>query len=121
MNDQNRFQRTASDAKEYAMLQVDRLKLRMVESLATLFNNIFWVFVIVLLSGFVLMFLAVALTIALSELVGSLLVAVLIMAGVFLTATVIVYARRKKLIVNAMVRHLGKSFFEPDNDPDYEE
>jgi len=120
-NNLNRFEQTAVDAKNMVWLQWDQLKLRMVDSLANLFNNIFAVFVIVLLACFALIFLAIALIIAVASLVGSYLYASLIMAGLFIIATLIVYATRRKLIVNPMVRMFAKTFFEPDNDDDYDQ
>lgn len=116
----NPFKQTAADTKEFVLLHVDRVKLRLVDTLATLFNSIFAVFVVVLLACFVLMFLAIALTIAVAVWVNSYLWAVLIMAGIFIIATIIVYANRKKLVVNSMVRMLTKAFFEPDHDSDHE-
>ena len=112
----DRVEDTAQDVADYGHLQLDSLKLRLLESFATLFNNIFSVFVLVIVAAFALMFIAAALTLLLAELVGSMLVAVLIMAGVFIIVTLIVYALRKKLIINSMVRMLGKLMFEKDKD-----
>ena len=114
------FKQTAADAQDFVSLQIDRLKLRLVDTLATLLNNLFAVFIMVLLACFVLVFLAIALTVAIAELLNSQLWAVLIMAGVFIIATAIVYACRRKLVVNPLVRMLSKAFFEPDHDSDYE-
>ena len=115
-NDSNRFEETAQDVMEFCRLQIDAVKLRVLESLATLFNSIFSVFVLVMVAFIALLFLAVALTLLLANWTGSLLIAVLIMAGFFILLSILVYALRKKLIVNPMVRMLSKLLFAPDKE-----
>jgi hypothetical protein len=107
----NRFEETAQDVAEYCRLQVEAVKLRALETLATLFNNIFSTLVLVVLVSIALLFLAVALTLILAEATGSLLCAVLIISAIFLIAAIVIYALRKTLIVNPLVKMLSKSMF----------
>lgn len=109
--DSNRFEDTAQDALEYGRLQIEAVKLRVLETLATLFNNIFAVLILVVAVSIALLFLAVALTLLLAQATGSLLCAVLIIAAVFLIAAIVIYYLRKTLIVNSMVRMLAKLMF----------
>ena len=111
-DEMNRVEQTAADATDYVLLQLDNL--------ATLFNTVFGVIVIMVLLSFVVMFLGIAATWGLAELIGSLVGATLIMASVFLIAAILVYAFRKKLIINPVVRMLSKIMFETDKDADYE-
>lgn len=117
----NRIEQTAKDLADFGQLHLDKLKLRLLDNFSTLLNNIFSIFVLVILVTIVVVFLAVALTWALGNLIGSLFFATLIMAGIFLVLAVIVYYRRKKLIINSMVRMLGKIMFESNKDDDDDE
>ncbi|HIS33851.1 MAG TPA: phage holin family protein [Candidatus Avirikenella pullistercoris] len=119
-DEMNRVEQTAADATDYVLLQLDKFKLRLLDNLATLFNTVFGVIVIMVLLSFVVMFLGIAATWGLAELIGSLVGATLIMASVFLIAAILVYAFRKKLIINPVVRMLSKIMFETDKDADYE-
>lgn len=119
-NDRNRVEQAVEDLKEYTQLQLERLKLRLLDSFATLFNNIFSAFLLIILASFVLIFLAGAFTLWLGVLINSLPGAMLIMAGVFLVGFFVVFAMRRKLIINQMVRMLGKIMFETENDMDNE-
>lgn len=107
----NRFEDTATDLLEYGRLQVESVKLRVLETLATLFNNIFSVLLLVVVVSIALMFLGVALTLILAEATGSLLVAVLILAAFFLIVAIVIYALRKRLIVDPLVKMLSKTMF----------
>jgi len=117
-------EQTAADLAEYGQLQLDKLKLRLLDDFATLFNNIFGVLLVVILASLALVCLAIALTWGLGALIGSYLWAVVIMGGVFILAAVIVYALRRRLVINSAVKMLAKLFFEPDKqmqeDEDYE-
>lgn len=119
-DDMNPIEQTASDAADFAMLQLDKLKLRLLDNFATLFNTLFSVLILMILAGIVVMFLSVALVLALSAWIGSLLIAVLIVAAFFLLIAVVVYIYRDKLIVNPAVRVLGKVMFEKNKDSDDE-
>jgi phosphoglycerol transferase MdoB-like AlkP superfamily enzyme len=117
-NDSNRFEDTARDALEYCRLQVEAVKLRVLETVATLFNNIFVVLVLVVTLSIALLFLAVALTLILAQATGSLLCAVLIISAIFLIASIVVYYLRKDLIVNPAVKMLSKLMFGNKNGED---
>ncbi len=117
-NDSNRFEETAQDALEYCRLQVEAVKLRALATLATLFNNIFSVLVLVVTVSIALFFLAVALTLILAQATGSLLCAVLIICALFLIVSIVIYALRKKLIVNPLVKMLSKLMFGNDKEED---
>jgi len=113
---QDRFEDTVHDLREYGNLQLESLKLRVLESLSVFFNTVFSSFILVFLGAISLMFIGVVLTVLLADLTGSWLLATGIMAGVFVIATLIVYLRRRKLFLNTMVRMLGKMLFEKNKE-----
>ncbi len=107
----DRFQDTADDLLEYGRLQLDSLKLRALEALATLSGNIVAMVLLLLLAMIALFFLNLTLTLLLTQWIGSLLWAAAIMTALLLIVVWIIYLFRKKLFVNSMVRIFGKMFF----------
>jgi len=100
----------------YVNMRVDSMKLSLVENLSILFSGGFGIFVfIIFLSVAVLCFIA-ALTVWLSEAIGSALWALLIVGGAFLIISIIAFLLRKKLIVNRMVGMFSRMFFEKSDD-----
>jgi hypothetical protein len=112
----NRFEETAQDLFEYGKLQVDGLKLRLLESLSTLFDSVFTAFVLLFLGTIALLFVAVTLMLVLAELTGSLLLSAAIMTGVLILLIVIIYVRREKLFIDMIVRMLSKLLFEKEKE-----
>ena len=96
-----RIERAALDAKDYAMWSLDRFRLSLIDTL-------FSVFVLIVLAGIGAMFFAAALTWLLGMLIGSMLAAILIMGGLFVLLALIVYGRRKRLILNQTVRMFSR-------------
>ena len=83
-----RIERAALDAKDYAMWSLDRFRLSLIDNLST--------------------FVSTALTWLLGMLIGSMLAAILIMGGLFVLLALIVYGRRKRLILNQTVRMFSR-------------
>lgn len=67
----------------------------------------FGIFVLSVLVGIAIIFFAIALTWLLGLALGSVLLAVILMGGLFLLLALIVYLLRKKLIINPSVRLLS--------------
>lgn len=107
-----RMGQTAQDVKEYAGLYIDRFKLGLIDNLATFFNTLYGVLVLVVLFGIAAMFFAVALTWVLSILMGSVLYATLAMGGLFVVFGLIVLALRKKLVINPLVRIFSRMMYD---------
>jgi hypothetical protein len=110
---QERFEDAIRDLREYGTLQWESLRLRVLEELAVFFNAVAGSFVIVMLGAIALLFLGVLFTLLLAELTGSWLLAVGIMTLIFIVAAVIVYAKRKTIFLDPMVRLLAKMLFTP--------
>lgn len=119
-NDRDPMRETIACLKEYMSLRLDKFKLKLVEHLAISMSSILGVAIVIVLCSFALLFIIVALTLLLGDLIGSLIGAIFIMAGIFLIAALIVYANRHKVMVNAMVRMFAKMLFEPDKNNDDE-
>ena len=107
-NDRGRIGQATRDVKDYAALYADRLRLGLIENLSTFFNALFGVVVLIVLAGIGAMFFAAALTWLLGMLIGSMLAAILIMGGLFVLLALIVYGRRKRLILNQTVRMFSR-------------
>lgn len=112
----NKVEETLGDTSRYFQVQLDRLKLRLLDNFSTLFNTIFGVLLIMILVSFAGIFLAVALTWAIGMWIGSMFWALMIMAGIFLIAAALVYKYRKNLIMGPVIRMLSKIMFEKDAD-----
>ena len=103
-----RIERAALDAKDYAMWSLDRFRLSLIDNFSTFVSTLFSVFVLIVLAGIGAMFFAAALTWLLGMLIGSMLAAILIMGGLFVLLALIVYGRRKRLILNQTVRMFSR-------------
>ncbi|MCD8185392.1 MAG: hypothetical protein LUD68_02740 [Rikenellaceae bacterium] len=113
---QDRFEDTAQDLREYTQLQLDGIKLRLLEKLSTLFNNVLSTFILVILGSITLMSIGLVLVLVFAELTGSLLAGAAITTGILLLIMLIVYARRRKMFINSMVRMLTKMLFEKEKE-----
>ena len=101
-------ERAVRDLKDYASLRADSVRLALIDNLATLFNTLFSVALLIVLAGIGTVFFAVALTWILGWLIGSMLYAILIMGALFLIATLVVYWKRNSLIVDRSVQMLAR-------------
>ena len=108
-NDRGRIGQATRDVKDYAALYADRLRLGLIENLSTFFNALFGVVVLLWIAA---MFFAVALTWVIGMLIGSMLGAILLMGGLFVVLAAIVYAVRRRLIVDQMARMFGKMVYD---------
>ena len=111
-NDRGRIGQATRDVKDYAALYADRLRLGLIENLSTFFNALFGVVVLIVLLWIAAMFFAVALTWVIGMLIGSMLGAILLMGGLFVVLAAIVYAVRRRLIVDQMARMFGKMVYD---------
>lgn len=95
-----------SELKAYGQLRTEAFRLGLIDNLATLFNTLFSVLLIVVLLGIATLFFAVALTWILGMIIGSLLVAILLIGSLFVVLAILVYLFRQRLITNPSVRLL---------------
>ena len=98
--------KTMRDLGDYVSLNADKVRLWTIENLAVCFNTLFGILLLFVLLGIAVLFFAVAVTWILGILLGSYLVAILLMGGVFVVCSLIVYLLRKRLIVDSAVRML---------------
>lgn len=106
----------ANELTSYLNMRIDAFKLSMVENLSILVSDGFGILIfILLLSVAVLSFIA-AFTVWLAEVIGSPVIALLIVGGAFLIVSIVVFMLRSRLIVNSMVRMFSRMFFEKRDD-----
>ncbi|MFA6769985.1 MAG: phage holin family protein [Bacteroidales bacterium] len=111
----------SSSAKEYMDMHIDSFKLRMVESLSQLFSKIVYTLILIVILGIAAAFIASALSWFLGDLLNSRIAGTLITAGIFILLAVVIVLRRKKLLLDSMVKMFIPLFFEPNNLTDKEE
>lgn len=99
-----RIGRSVRDAGDYAGLYADRLRLSLIGNLSVFFNALFGVSLLMILLGIAAVFFAVALTWGVGLLIGSMLLAVVLMGCLFLLLALLVYLLRRRLILDRMVR-----------------
>lgn len=111
----------ASSAKEYMDMRIDSLKLRMVESLSLLFSKIIYALLLIILLGIASAFMASALSWYLGELLNSRVWGALITAGIFILLAMVIVFKRRKLLIDSMVKMFIPMFFESNNLTDQED
>lgn len=105
----------AGSAKEYMDMRVDSFKLRTVESLSSLFSKVIYALLLIILLGIAAAFMASALSWYLGDLLNSRATGALITAGIFILLAMVVILKRKRLLIDSMVRMFIPMFFESDN------
>lgn len=101
----------SDEVKEYVSLRIQSLKLTAVENLSSFTSKSFGVFVFVLLLSIAVVLLTFGFTLWLGDLLESHALAFAIVGGVYLVASLVVFALRDRLIANSMVRMFSKMFF----------
>lgn len=124
MKSDNQFtlvERTVADAADYSQLQLDKVKLRLLDNFSTVLNSILSMVIVILVASLSLMGFSVAAIVWIGGLIGSYVIAMLIVAGLLLIAAGILYGLRNKLFINKIVQMMAKVMFTPDNADDNEE
>lgn len=101
--------------KEYVDMRIDSFKLRMVENLSILFSKIVYALLLIILLGVAIAFMASALSWYLGDLLNSRAAGALITSGIFILFAIIVVIKRKKLLIDSMVKMFIPMFFEHNN------
>ncbi|MBE0647591.1 MAG: hypothetical protein IH596_07400 [Bacteroidales bacterium] len=110
------FSSLSGNVKGYIGLKLDLYKLMAVEVIAQLLSSIMITFVVLLLSVFLLFFLALAFVYWFGEEVGHMYVGALIVVAFYAVAFVFVYIFREKLFVNPLITKLTTLTHEEDAD-----
>jgi len=106
----NNFQQLFQEVKKYMELQKDYVKFELTEKLTIIFSTLILIAVVITLSIVVLFYLSLSLAHFLAPYVGGLTVGYLIVAGIFLVLTGILYLLRKKLIITPLVNFFANLF-----------
>lgn len=105
-----------NDIKKYLTLKTDYLKLSAIEKLIILLSMIALSAVLAMLLICALFYFSFALVYVLSDVVGPLWLAYLIVGGVFVILMAVVFVLRKSLIFDPISRFLTKLFLDKQNE-----
>lgn len=108
--------KTLDDARAFAELKADELKLKTTEGLSVALSRIVALLLVVALLIIVLGLLSVVLIMWLGQLFGSVPVAATVVCGVFVVALVVMFLLRKKLFRDTFVRLFIGIFYGEDDD-----
>ena len=108
---ENKYTDLWEELKKFFSLQVDYVKLTAVEKLVVLLSAIALVAVLLILGACVLFYLSFAIVYLLVDAIGCVWGADLIVSGIFVVLSLIVFAMRKTLILDPVAKFLTKLFF----------
>lgn len=115
------FEELTEDGVRYAKLKWVSVRLALVENLSTLVNKAYGYLIVLILALIAVVFLMVALSLWLGELLGHMSLGFLISGGAFLIAAAVVFFLRRKLIINSLVGTFANLFFTTKDDDDEQE
>lgn len=113
------------EIRTYIDLRVKAFKLKATEQMALTMGKLLSLVAFIVMIGFAILLLSIALTIVVSEWVGSLAWAFVIVGGLYALVAVVFLLLRDSLFSNTMVKTFAKMFFpdkteEEDDDEDDE-
>lgn len=111
----SRPEQIAKELASYVNLRIDSLKLNLIENLSHMFSSMLGLLVFVVLVSMSLMLLTVAFTFWLGTVIGSMPWAMIIVALFFMVVAIIVFALRRRLIADSMVRMFSRMFFNSEH------
>lgn len=115
---ESRFTRPAEEfarsTSEYIDMKADEIKLRTAKGLSVTLNSLLLSILFLTLGSIVLMASAFGGVLLLGDLIGSYAAGAFIVAGFFLLLGIILFALRKKLFLNGLVRMFVRMFFEDE-------
>lgn len=100
------------DLKKFLSLQYDYVRLTALEKLVVLLSTLAMAVVLLVLIACVLFYLSFALVFLISEAIGCLWGAYLIVSGLFVALTLVVYAMRSKLVIDPVSKFLTRLFLD---------
>ena len=109
------YKKLFSEARKYFSLEWDYTKLTAVEKLAVLLSAIAFIAVVIVIGAFALHYLLAALISLLASALGCAWGANLIAVGVLLVVMLVVFAFKKRLIVDPVARFVSKLFLKPED------
>jgi uncharacterized membrane protein YqjE len=117
----NKAEELAQTVKEYVNNRTDQLKLNAAEKTAVLVSVLIAAGIAAIFFVFAVLFLAMALSVYMSEVLGAPYYGFLFTAGVIFIIGLIVWIFRKKIIQYPMMNALLKHLFAPEKEEDNDE
>jgi len=109
------FQQIIEECKKYIELQKEYVKLELIEKITIIFSTLMLIMLIFILSMMVLFYLLFSLAYLLEPHVGGLTNSFLIISGIVLLFTILLYVFRKKVIINPILNFIAKLFYNDSN------
>ena len=109
------YKKLFAEARRYFSLEWDYTKLTAVEKLAVLLSAIAFIAVVIIIGAFALHYLFAALISLLASAMGCVWGANLIAVGILLVLLLVVFAFKKRLIVDPVARFVSKLFLKPED------
>ncbi len=114
------IEKIAGDVASYAGMRLDAAKLSVAENLSVLFGHGLGILLLLALGSMALMLFTVALVYWLGIVLGSFLIAIVLMGGVYLLLGMVLYLLRYKLFADRLAAMFCRMFFanikEEDNE-----
>jgi len=104
------FQQLYADIKKYVELQADYIKVEFVEKLTILISTLLIIILVIILAMAGLFYLFFSMAYAIELMVGSLALSFALVAVFYVLLIIALFAWRKKLVINPLVRFLTKLF-----------
>lgn len=119
-NDEDAYKAMAKDAKEYADLQLQLLKLNLVEKSSQILSLL-----VVIIAGAILLmaafiFFSLVFVLWMRNITGSMMTGFIILGAFFILLFILFFALRKKLMINPLIKKLSAILFK-DSEPAGEE
>lgn len=109
------FQQLFEECKKYIELQKEYVKLEFIEKLTIVFSTIVLIMFIIVLGMVVLFYLSFSLAYLLEPHVGGLTNSYLIISGILLLLTILLYTFRQRIIVTPILNFIAKLFYNNDS------
>lgn len=103
------------ECKKYFELQKEYVKLELIEKITVIFSTLMLIMLIIILSMMVLFYLLLALAYLMEPYVGGMTNSFLIISGIGVVFTFILYLCRKRLVINPILNFIANLFYNNDS------
>lgn len=113
MNNGGKGTKIIDDIKDYVSMEVEYAKITLVEKLAEIFSTIAIIAIVMIMCGGILFYLSFSFVAYMDDILGSEILAFLVVSGVIALLLLIILAIRKWIIINPIARFLSKLLLTP--------
>lgn len=109
------FKNLIDECKKYIDLQKEYVRLELIEKLTIVISTVILIMLMVVLAIVVLFYLSFSVAYLLEPHVGGLTNSYLILSGIFLVFSLVIYVFRKKLIITPILNFIANLFYNNDS------